>query len=277
MGQIKDDFLANNFTAPFGLGVTARQRPGYSTVDKFGLNPVIDPATDPEDITEIGGVYTYDDFGTAPIESVISSSASDVGVVVEVLGLDIEGFEVSQEITLNGTARVALGTNLWRVYRVEVQGSQAAAGTIYCYTGTGAGVPAIELQRAIVAPGNQQTQMAIYTIPRGKVGFLYRGEFGIQWTGGPASSNEYATCNYQSRRLGSIFKVKKTITLLSSGNSVYIDKRSFPDIIPSLTDIKLVCQEVSATMGINAAFDILLVDEEKLDHDFLKAIGQYGV
>ena len=148
---------------------------------------------------------------------------------------------------------------------MQNDGTNDLAGTVYCYSGTTntGGVPSGgSVEKARIENGNNQTLMAIYTVPAGKYGFLYRGEIGILKQGGSAVSNEYARVYYQSRRQGKVFQIKKVVTLLSSGSSNFQDRRSFPDIIPPLTDIKIQAVEVSDDMGIWATFDILLVDEE---------------
>ena len=163
------------------------------------------------------------------------------------------------------------------MFRIENNGTTNITGNVFVYTGTGA-VPSIgdANVRALIVNGNNQTQMALYTVPKGKVGFLYYGELAMQQAGTPSSSNEFANCAYKSRRFGSIFKIKKTIPLNSFGNTIYQDKRRFPDVIPALVDIKLTVNEVSDTLGVSGAFDILLVDETDFSTAFLQAIGQPG-
>ena len=256
---------------PFELSVTMGLVDGYSTVDKFGENPEIDTGTTPEDIWEGGGLYTYDADETAPIVSLASSSTSDTMDII-IQGLDIEGVLVNQTITLTGTTRVALTTPLWRVFRMYNDGDTNIAGTVFCYTGTGT-VPSVgdAEVRAIIDDGNNQTLMSLYTIPKGYVGFLYRGEMGMsrsQTTGAVRAA-------YYSRRYGKVFRVKKRVDITNQGSSIYQDYRSFPDIIPALTDIKLTVEEVTANgAGVFGTFDIMLVDETKFSAEFLTAIGQ---
>jgi len=259
---------------PFETAVNMGMVEGFSVIDKFGFNSAITTTTDPEDVWEGGGVYTYDAFGTAPIVSLASSSGADTQDI-SILGLDITGALVSQTITLAGTARQALTTPLWRVFRMQNESSVSISGTVFCYTGTGT-VPSVgdSEVRAVIDNGNNQTQMALYTVPLGYVGFLYYGEIAMEQAGTAFSGNEYANCAYKSRRKEEVFKVKKTVPLNSQGSSVYQEDRRFPDIIPELTDIKLTVNEVSATMGISGAFDILLVEEGRLPATLLTAIGQ---
>jgi len=254
-----------------GLDINMDLNDGCSFVDKFGENPDIDTATVPEDIWEFGGEYVYDTDGTAPIVSLISDNALDT-MDISITGLDIDGYEVNQTVTLTGTTRVALPIPLWRVYRMANEGvtGEDINGTVYCYVGTG-GVPAIADVRAVIDNGNNQTLMALYTVPRGKVGFLFRGELG-----GSRNQNAGAIqCAYYSRRYGRVFRIKKRVNLTNQGSSIYQDKRIAPDIVPALTDIKLRVENVSANnTGVFGTLDILLVEQTKFDESYLKAIGQ---
>jgi len=278
-GKVKVDYSVsiNNFLQSFSsnpnltLAVNMGQVPGYSFVDKFGENPDIDTGTTPEDIWEFGGEYIYDADGTAPIISLVSDSAADT-MDIDVQGLDIDGNLVSQIITLNGTTRVALTTPLWRVFRMGNVGRTDIDGTVYCYVGTG-GTPGASDVRAIIDNGNNQTLMALYTIPKNTVGYLFRGELG----GSRAAFAGAIQCAYYSRRFGKVFRVKKRVDVTNQGASVYIDKRTAPDIVPALTDIKLTVEAVSANnTGVFGTFDILLIDENLFPDSYLTAIGQPG-
>lgn len=259
----------------YKLEVSKGNVSGTSVIDKFGENPDVDTNSAPEDIWEFGGTYVFSADNTADIISLSSDDAGDT-MDISVLGLDINGEQVTQIITLQGQTRVALTTSLWRVFRIENEGdaSEDIAGTIYCYAGTTntSGTPSGgSIVKAIIDDGNNQTQMAIYTIPLGKVGFLWRGELGASRSNASGS----AVCDYRSRRYGKVFKIKKRIALSNSGSSIYQDSRSFPDPIPALTDIKLVIESVSANdMGFFGTLDILLIDEDQLSDAFLAAIGQ---
>lgn len=258
------------------FAASLRMLPGVDLVDKFGENPTITTGTDPEDVWEGGGLYPYDVFGTAPIVSIASTSSSDTQVI-SVQGLDIDGNLSEEEVTLQGTARVELPTPLWRVFRLENQADIGGdiVGNVFAYTGTGA-VPALgdsEI-RAVILDGNNQTQMALYTIPKGEIGFLFRGEIGLKYSGSVGDGTNYASVQYRSRRVGKVFKTKKTINVISAATSNYVDKRTFPDIIPDLTDIKVTVREVSEDLGVWATLDIMLIDDELFDEDFRSAIGQ---
>lgn len=257
---------------PFELSVNQGRVPGYTPLSKYGENPEIDTATTPEDIWEYGGLYTFDPPGTAPIVSIVSDNPLDTQIIKIPTGLDIDGNEVLQFVQLNGTTRVPLPTSLWRFNRAENEGAigDSLNGTVYIYTGI-ANVPLPSEIRGIIFNGNNKTLMAITTIPLGKVGFFYRGEIGC------ARSVAAGTVQgaYFIARVGKVFKIEKRVDTSNSGDSIYQDKRSFPDIIPALTDIKLRVEGVSANkMGVFGTLDIMLVDETEFTPEYLEKIGQ---
>ena len=277
---------AMNYTIPFGAAVQLGIVPGYSTVDKYGVNLEVTPLTDPEDLWEYGGLYSYDAAETAPIRYLSSSSAADTGQSIVVQGLDIDGYFVQQVITTNGQTNVELPTPLWRHYRMfnnsDSDGGDVTShanniqGILYCHTAssTTAGVPVASAVRSIIDGSKNQTLMALYTIPRGKVGLLMRGEAGVQQEGNVRDLTEYVHIHYESRRYKKLFLTKKALNVIVGGSSNYVDKRTFTDIIPALTDIKINIAEISDTMGVWATFDILLIDQDKVPREHLVKIGQ---
>lgn len=264
-------------TAPAGLAINMGLAPHMTTLDKYGENPEV---SSKEDIWEQGGEYTWS--ATSDISTISSSSVSDVGQLIRIQGIcspssvgECYGYALT-----NGQNKVLIYDNedftgdpitFWRVYRMENESAEGGdlVGTLYCYVDTAivSGVPTDTTKiRATITNGNNQTLMALYTIPPGKVGFLFKGELGTSKSGGVAAG---VVCGYYSRRYGKLFKLKKRINLTTSGSSNYLDSRTFPDIIPPLTDIKMTVEEVSATAGVFGTFDILLVDLNTLPK-FLK-------
>lgn len=259
----------------FELAVSMGKVPGFWYIDKFGFSSSVTADDSNEDIWEAGGEYPY---STSNDVISISSSNDNDTEPIELNTQLIDGTEVIQEVTLQGQTRVALSTPCCHIIRMENEGSNDILGTVYVYSGTAEtdGVPSGgSVTKALIDDGNNQTQMAIYRVPKQTVGFLYVGELGLEFSSGPIGT-EALTAQYQSRRLGGVFKVKKTISVQASGSSNYDNFRPFRDVIPALTDIKLTKVFSSAVMGVNGSFTIMLVDEDKLDAAFLALIKQPG-
>lgn len=275
-GTNASPFLPLGSSMSFSESVAMGLIDGYWYVDKFGYNPLVTTSTDPEDVWEGGGTYTFST--SADIVSLSSSEAGD-SQDIKVLGQTLDGTEIEQTVTLSGQSVVTLGTPLYRVYRMQNMGTTDITGTVYCYVGTDqtGGVPNSSTDiRAIINNGNNQTLMCIYTIPKGKVAFIYRGEAGLSYSGGVSAGTQYAEFAYLSRRPGEVFKIKKRWTCISTGSSNYSDKRSFPDVVPAGVDLKLTAYEVSEDLSVWGTLDLMLVDEDQLTTAFLQTIGQPG-
>lgn len=277
-----------NYLEDFWIKVAQGEIQGYSLIDKFGENPTVTTGTDPADIWEggiIAGAEIYTFSTTADIDTLSSSSTEDVGNLIKITGLLSGGIEQIGWAELNGWNKVLIYDNqdltgdpisYWRIIRIENESDVGGdlVGFVYCYVDGDIteGVPdVVTTIRALINNGNNQTLMSVYTVPKGKVGFLMRGEVGISKSGGVSAE---ARLSYRSRRFGKVFKIKKKISLSTNGTSAFQDKRSRPDPIPALTDIVIRCDEVSATLGLWATLDIALVDEAYLSTEYLTAIGQ---
>ena len=256
------------------LDVTRGKVIRVGNIDKFGYNDDIDTATTPETIWEQGGKYTYSDvinldpfLGDDDIDRVSSSNVNDTQQII-IYGLDKEGKEVEQVVQLQGQTPVNLTTKLWRCYRIindasgNLQGETDGDtnGTVYVYTDNATvtlGVPSPNETIRAIMTDNNQTEMAVYTVPANCTGYLFKGQVGMA-----RSQGGTATFKYFSRRVGKVFNNKFTGEISSSGNSIFKDSRSFPDKIPPLTDIEIRISSVSNNdTGVFATFDILLVKE----------------
>ncbi len=243
---------------PFALEVSQGKWKQYTKMDKYGITPSLD-TNNISDVWEFGGEYIFSD--TADIGKISSSSVLDTQEVI-VYGLDEEGYEVEEIITLQGRTPVDLPTSLWRIFRMI---NNAAAGndingTVYVYVSDAtvvAGVPSEDEKVRAIMRSSNQTLMAIYTIPKGKTGYLFKGQVGMS----RRASTGDLTFKYKSRRFGKVFNNKFQGALTVSGDSNFKDDRSFPDKIPELTDIVINVSEISRDdMAVFAAFDILLED-----------------
>ncbi len=91
--------------------------------------------------------------------------------MVEVQGLDASWIQTTQVTTLNAadsTTEVVLTTALIRVFRMKVVANTVADQNIWVgATGVAAGTA-----KGIIQLGNNQTLMAIYTVPHGKTAYM---------------------------------------------------------------------------------------------------------
>jgi len=186
---------------------------GKATVQKFGNAPdfdtddgqitVWDGASDSPDIDVMQYVYSV----TADIDSVISSDTGDLQDV-EIQGLGASSNLVVQTVTLNGQTRVALATNLYRVFRVKNVGTSNFTGDVSCYVTnapTSGGIPTdTSLIRAHVQDGNNQTEMAIYTVPADKEVVIH----GLYWYSAGANKSSTYVCTLWARPPGGVFQLK---------------------------------------------------------------------
>jgi len=200
---------------PFNLQVARGQVPHHKTLFKFGNNADINGSL--ETIWSYGGLYVYP---TSAIQmSVSSSSANDTAAgtgarTIVVSGLNAQYAEISETVTLNGQTAVLTTNTFIRVFRafvVTAGSGGTAAGTIYIGTGTvTAGVPATVYAEIVL--GENQTLMAIWTVPAGYTLYLNQGIFSA------ASNNaaQYVLSKFMVRPFGSVFRNAADITANSN-------------------------------------------------------------
>lgn len=231
------------------LRVSKGEIVGHSFVNKFGQNTVVGTGAF-EDVWDGGGDYIYPADDTAPITHIYSTGA-DVQAI-EVQGLDVAGALVVQTITLTGTTVVALTTPLWRVFRMKNVGTvDIGAGSIVHASDSGKTVSYAQIQN-----GNNQTLMALYTIPLGKTGYLYGGTNSLYGVARDYALNGKLTM----RPHGGAFQLKKTFGLDSNGTGFIKMDSDLVGKIPALTDVKVSAISIGKVGGVNTTFDILLID-----------------
>ena len=231
----------------FYLRVAKGEIDGHTIMSKFGQNNALSAGY--EDIWDGGGTYPYPANATASITHLYSTDGGD-NQDIEVQGLSADGTLTVQTITLTNTTVVALTTPLWRVFRLKNMGTTDNAGVVH------ASVSDKATSYAQIAIGNNQTLMALYTIPLGKTGYLLQGTNSIIGT------NRTYTVDGKMfmRQYGGVFQLKKTFGLSADGTSYMVMPHPLPAKIPAKTDIR-VSAKSSATGGLNTTFEILLIDD----------------
>jgi len=202
-------------------------------------------------------VYTFPT--SAVIDSISSSDAGDTQEV-SVQGLDSNFALVTQTATLNGQTRVALSTPLTRVFRAFNANSTVFAGHIIIYENTAltAGVPTDKSKiYAVIHPDEQQTEMAVYTIPAGKTGYLLGGYCS---TAGARRDDSYII-KFKTRLFGKVFRTQQKVSINDTATSFLPFTYPIPQVLPEKTDIIVTAQAVAQDQAsISAGFSIVLID-----------------
>jgi len=242
---------------PFELQVSRGQVAYHRTNFKFGFNPDVDDAL--ETVWAQGGLYSY--LAAASVLTVSSSNANDTAAgtgarTVEIFGLDASYNEISETISLNGQTGVSTSQSYLRINRAIVRTAGSGgqnAGVIYAGTGTvTAGVPANIY--TTIAAGDNQTLMALWTVPAGYTAYLHE----LLATVATTQNNKYCTATLVARPLGQVFQVKDKF-VISEGS--HHQEYSFPLKFDEKTDIEVraIGDSASADIAISAALDIVYI------------------
>jgi hypothetical protein len=249
-----------------GLAIAKGDVSGTTFIHKFGNAPDFDTADNEVNVWDGAEdnttwekmVYNYS--STADIQYISSTDNGDTQTI-EVQGLDANYEIVTQTKDLTGQTSATLDTPLIRVFRMKNNNSVTLAGHVFCSTSTAAatGIPTTANIRAIIQPGNNQTLMAIYTIPAGKRGYMR------DWYAATAGSNR--TSNYRikllARPFGGVFQLKHVSAIADNGTSSYQHKYEEPEVFEEKTDIEMTAQMFASgatEASVSAGFDIVLID-----------------
>lgn len=244
---------------PFELQVARGQITGHKALFKFGANSDINGTE--ETIWSQGGLYAYP---SAAVQMTVSSSSTNDAAAgtgartVLVSGLDANYNEASETITLNGQTAVTTTKSYIRMFRafvVTAGSGGTAAGTIYVGVGTvTAGVPATIY--AAIPLGDNQTTMALWTVPAGYTAYMLGGKFS-------ASSNNAshtALGKFFVRPFGGVFRNAADITL-NNGFANY--NFALPLPIPEKSDIETRAIALSGTnFYVTASFEIVYIKND---------------
>ena len=220
-------------------------------IHKFGSNPDVSntvSSTSPETVWDGSDEYTFPPDGGTGIQ--IKSSQADTQEFV-VQGLD-ENFE-SQYWTgnLNGTNAVNIDGTWSRVFRAYNNGTTDYGGTVDIHaSGDASTVYAKSLA------GNNQTLMAVYTVPATCTGYLLGYHMSAH---NPGSASEIGyTTQIKTREYGKVFRVQEVTSVTTS--SLAKNSYPFPLQLPPKTDIIVNVVSANGNNGaVDADFDIALL------------------
>lgn len=232
--------------------------PGYSTVNRFGLNNDLDtgPA---ESIWESGGMYAFPAAASTMLVSSTSVSDTAFGVgarTVSIKGLDVNYNPLEAVVILNGQTAVTTVAQFLRVQSISVlsTGSSAAnVGTIYIGIGAVvAGVPATVYD--LITPGNNQSQKIAWTVPAGHTAYLT--DMHLSSSSSSINQTTLAFTRYRDPAEGGVFR--RFGNLVLSGTTADIVFETFPTLAEkSDFDISATTTDVNVTFAAQAFFILI--------------------
>ena len=235
---------------PFELQVVRGQVENHKTVFKFGYNPDIDGTE--ETIWDVGGIYAYP--SSAVVMTVTTDAgtpANDNGVTVIIEGLDGDFNEISDEVTLAGAGTATTTKTFFRVNRAYVSGSQEPTGNLNITNGG--------TTYARITVEENQTLMAMWTVPAGYTGFLDH----VNIATGTTNANQYITAQIVQRQLGGVFRVMMKQTLGSGGVADFLIR--YPILVPEKTDIEVRAVSSGSNNLISANFSMVYIKNTSVD------------
>lgn len=242
---------ANEYWTPLGVNksdsILSRAK---ASVHKFGSNGSVPNQVSVEFPVTVWDFQTNYSFPLDSGEELFVESAStlDVGQEITIFGLD-ENFNSKEvSVNLNGSNQIPLG-GLWtRIFRMYNSGNSELNGDISVVDAGGDVF-------AYLMPENNQTLMALYTIPAEYTGYLMKFHCSAQNTS--ASSINY-TIHLKTREFGKVFRTRKIISF--STNQSDEETLLFPLELPPKTDTIFQIVGADGQDGaVNADFDIALL------------------
>ena len=228
---------------PFELQVARGQISYHTVLFKYGYNPNIINVN--ETIWDAGGIYAYP--ASALAMTVTSASgATDAGVKVTLSGLDANYLNQTEEVTLNASGTFTTTNTYLRVSRAFVSGATSPAGNI---TITNGGTT-----YAQITSGENQTLMAVYTVPAGKTLYINQGTA----THGTDTSGAYMTIRFMTRESGGVFRTRTKIDV--TGGEILFPF-TYPIRLEEKTDLEVraICNK-NQINAVSATFEGVLID-----------------
>jgi len=241
----------------FMLEISRGNVSGMTHINKFGRNTAV-ASGGTEEIWDGSAAYVFP--GTALMTKLSQTADQEAmrGATIEVQGLDASWDLVTQAKALDAsltTTAVTLDTPLIRAFRVKVLANVVGDSPIRLHN------DAENQDYAIVGIGNNQTLMAIYTIPNGKTGFMTNYYAQVNKGGGvPTTMNisMWATDNENSyaKQLKHFLGISADLDTDGYWQHFFKPYVRFTE----KTDVYLTATTAGAAVDVSGGFDIILVD-----------------
>jgi len=241
---------------------------GFSYVNKFGR--VLNYTTSMVDVNDLATPAVYAWLTSAVTLEAISSSSNDAAAgtgarTVVVQGLDANFEPCEATITMNGTSASTATTQTFiRVHRAYV----ATSGT-YATTTAGSHIGNLTIRISsggatqIYMPASPapvgQSNVARYTIPAGKTGYLIHVTFQAS---GNKASDFYLWRRFNADTVSAPYGVKRLIEYFSGVVDHLGRDWDVPVKLPEKTDIWASALGAGAGTNGICTFDLILVDNE---------------
>lgn len=231
----------------FYLEVQKGNITGHSAVDKFGHNPVV-ASQDYEDIWDAGGIYVFPT--VARLVDIASTDDDDdftgTGAKqVEIFGLDASWAPQSEILNLTGTTITTTSNTYLRLFRMKIKGDQNLIGDLSATSQ----VDDYLLAQVRGADQDNQTLMAIYTIPAGKTGYLVSFFYTLK-------TGKATALDLQVREFGGVFQNKRKLVT----DEAYLPPIKVSLTIPEKSDVKIRAKASTGSHEVSGGFSIILVD-----------------
>ena len=244
---------------PFDLKVPAGNLTGYASINKFGNNPTLGTSAT-ETIWDGSSLYTLP--ATADITHLRQAvdQATMRGETIQIQGLDTSYALVIQSVVLdaaNTTTAVALGTALRRVFRMKALSAVVTTQNVELRN-VGGGTT-----YALIIAGNNQTQMAVYTVPASKTAYMTSYYCSLNKDAGGGAPDVVVRMWNQDNANTYAPQLKHILGAAGAGSSYFHHSFSPYLQVTEKTDIYLNATNLSgtATADVSGGFDIILVDD----------------
>jgi hypothetical protein len=225
--------------------VAAGEIPDAAPVNQFGINTDVDKDIE-EDVWDKGGIWVKPT--GAQVHDLVSTDAGD-NQTIHVYGLDSSGDEHDELVVLNGTTTVSTVTDYITIFEMVNEGPTDVAGTVTATAQTDGTVT------AQITGANNQTLMAVYTVPSGKIGLVSNYYASVQNIAGPHGS---VGIKVLVRPLGQVWQLKHFMSISSTATN-YSRHEFNPELsLASGSDIKISAIASASDLEVSAGFDMVL-------------------
>ena len=245
--------MLHKLTGNQALEAASGNNTGMTSVNKFGRNSAVDIGVQ-ETIWDGSNAYSFPATALMTSISQTADQAALNGGTIEIQGLDANWDLVVQTATLGtpSTTVVTLTTPLIRCFRMKVLENVVTTSPIRVHN---AGET---VDYAIIGIGNNQTLMAIYTVPAGKTAYMTSYYATVN-----PGTNLNPTSNpirlwVQDNANGYAPQIKHVLGLVD-GNFQHYFNPYFR--VTEKSDIYITATPVGKAADVSAGFDLIVVDE----------------